>query len=201
MSPHKRTFRLLAVLTSLALVWVTTTASSAGAAEGLDSEVVRLVRLIDDPDDSVGPPRWLVALISEHFPASERERAFKVSFCESRWDPDAENPRSSATGLFQFLRKTWNWVADSTGSPSFAQGGPYDPEWAVRNAAWLAENGGWQHWAPSRACWRNIELPPLPTLDTRSATQGELMSIVEDRLTLHALSARSLPPVPGVLVP
>ncbi len=31
----------------------------------------------------------------------------RIAFCESRFDPSARNPSSTASGLFQFLTSTW----------------------------------------------------------------------------------------------
>lgn len=92
-------------------------------------------------------------LVEKYFPAWEVERALDVIWCESRYDPNADNPNSSAAGLWQFIRSTWNWVAGVLGLPSYDAGGPYDPDHATRAAAWLSSNGGWQHWNASRGCW------------------------------------------------
>jgi hypothetical protein len=70
---------------------------------------------------------------------------------ESRGFADADNPRSSAAGLFQFIRKTWDGVAAKTGTGDYASGAPYRPCANVRNAAWLATNSGWHHW-PRFSC-------------------------------------------------
>ena len=65
----------------------------------------------------------------------------------------AKNPRSSAAGLFQFLRSTWDdMVAPHTGSPSYDEGGPYDPTWSVINAAWLYYAEGRTQWNAARNC-------------------------------------------------
>ena len=88
--------------------------------------------------------RWR-PLVERHFAAGDVGTALRIIGCESGGDPDAKNAGSSAAGLFQFLKGTWDWVAPLTGSPSYVQGGPYDPEWAVINAAVLAEDS-WTHW-------------------------------------------------------
>jgi hypothetical protein len=36
------------------------------------------------------------------------EDALRIAKCESEFDPDAENENGSATGVYQFIRKTWN---------------------------------------------------------------------------------------------
>lgn len=88
-------------------------------------------------------------LVAAHFPPGQVDTAMRVLACESAGDPNAKNPRSSAAGLWQFIRSTWDGVAQVLGLPSYDQGGPYDPEAATRAARWLALDsrwGGWQHW-------------------------------------------------------
>ena len=89
--------------------------------------------------------RWR-AFLELEFPEGWVDWGLRIIACESRGDPDAKNRRSSAAGLFQFLRDTWDWVAESTRSPSYADGGPYHPLWNIRNAAWLLDHGGTSHW-------------------------------------------------------
>ncbi len=89
--------------------------------------------------------RWR-SLVALHFPAEWTDWALRIIACESGGDPAAKNRRSSATGLFQFLRSTWNWVSEETGAPRYRDGGPLLPWWNVRNAAWLLDNGGPAHW-------------------------------------------------------
>ena len=85
-------------------------------------------------------------LISMHFPEEWHEWALNVSWCESRWYTRAENPRSTAAGLWQFLRSTWNWVAGETGTGSYESGAVFDAHANAINAAWLVQNGGPSHW-------------------------------------------------------
>ena len=64
-------------------------------------------------------------------------------------DPDSKNPRSSAAGLFQFLRGTWdNMVPASVTGGSYDSGQVYDPVANVRSAAWLQAAAGWSQWSP-----------------------------------------------------
>ncbi len=90
--------------------------------------------------------RWR-PLVEAHFRAGDVDTALRIIACESRGNPDAKNPGSSAAGLWQFLKATWNRVAQSTGSPTYNERGPYDPTWATINAAWLRDRGsGWNQW-------------------------------------------------------
>ena len=89
--------------------------------------------------------RWR-ALVATYFPTENVDAALSVLSCESQGNEWADNPRSSALGLWQFLRSTWNWVASEIGAPVYPSG-PLDPEWATQGAAWLWINGGPQHWS------------------------------------------------------
>lgn len=92
-------------------------------------------------------------LVEAYFPTHEVETALCVSWLESKWNPDAKNPRSTAAGLWQFLRETWDRAADALGLPTYAEDGPYDPNDATRAAAWLQARGtGWRQWAVYSSC-------------------------------------------------
>ncbi len=67
-------------------------------------------------------------------------------------NPNADNPRSSAAGLFQFLRKTWNRVPLSVTGGSYDSGMVYDPEANVAAAAWLQSHSGWGQWTVYPLC-------------------------------------------------
>ncbi len=88
------------------------------------------------------------SLVQQFFPASRVNEALDILDCESNGDPDALNPYSGASGLFQFLPSTW-----ATTSPNAGYGGasPFDPEANVATAAWLGnryEELGYYFWHP-----------------------------------------------------
>ena len=102
--------------------------------------------------NAVGVERWR-SLVEKYFAPRDVGKALCIIGRESGGNPNAKNVRSSAAGMWQFLRSTWDWVAESTGSPSYADGGPYDPVWATVNALWLVEHGGgWGHWVTNMSC-------------------------------------------------
>ncbi len=96
--------------------------------------------------------RWR-GLVQQFFPANRVEEALRIIDCESNGDPDAYNPYSGASGLFQFLPSTW-----ATTAPKAGYGGAsiFDPEANTASAAWLAnryEELGqyyWQAWSCRR---------------------------------------------------
>lgn len=92
--------------------------------------------------------RQLVALF---FEPEHVDRAVRVITCESGGDPDAKNPSSSASGLFQHLGSLWG---DRIVKAGWEGADIWDPVANVGVAAWLVyEGGGWGHWNPSRYCW------------------------------------------------
>ena len=78
--------------------------------------------------------RWR-PLVETYFPANRVEEALRILDCESNGDPDAYNPYSGASGLFQFLPSTWASTAPKAGYPDAS---PFEPEPNVASAAWLA---------------------------------------------------------------
>jgi hypothetical protein len=81
------------------------------------------------------------ALVSLYFQPEDVNRAVRVAWCESRFDPDSVNLRTGATGLFQHLPKYWEERASSAGFPGYD---PANPEASTAAAAWAVyEGGGW----------------------------------------------------------
>jgi soluble lytic murein transglycosylase-like protein len=73
--------------------------------------------------------------VERFFPAGRVEEALRIMGCESNGDPNAYNPYSGASGLFQFLPSTWATTAPRAGYPNAS---PFDPEANTASAAWLA---------------------------------------------------------------
>lgn len=92
--------------------------------------------------------RWR-SLVESFFPSHRVEEALRIIDCESNGDPDAYNPYSGASGLFQFIPSTWVTTAPRAGYPGAS---PFDPEANTASAAWLAneyQRQGkyyWQAW-------------------------------------------------------
>jgi hypothetical protein len=69
---------------------------------------------------------------------------------ESRGNPRAENPTSSASGLFQFLDGTWRAYARESGVGARyarASSAPPSVQWAL--ARWVVEHKGRYPWKPT----------------------------------------------------
>jgi hypothetical protein len=71
------------------------------------------------------------------------DAALRVAACESGFNPGAKNPRSSASGMFQFLSSTW----ERTTGESYP-GNVFDAESNIAAAAKLSKGGSdWGQWS------------------------------------------------------
>lgn len=110
--------------------------------ESLTQRPVRSV-MLDDVE------QWRL-LVQMYFDRSDVQDALSVLECESGGDAEAKNRRSSARGLFQFLRGTWKYASTGAG---FGGADPYDPEANIASAAWLVAQSrdsgqsAWHHWS------------------------------------------------------
>ena len=101
--------------------------------------------LVNRPANPI-PPEQVEALLAASFLEPDMPWARRVSFCESGWNSNAKNRSSTAAGMFQFLRGTWNWVAGVLGFGDYDSGAVYDASLNVQAAAWLYYNEGPSHW-------------------------------------------------------
>lgn len=103
-----------------------------------------------DPGPSYGPQidQW-TPLVIKYWPAELVPWARAIMKCESGGNEWAKNRRSTAAGLFQFLRSTWDrGPAPALGLPAYWTGAPYVAEWNIQAAAWLYANwGGESQWS------------------------------------------------------
>ena len=52
-------------------------------------------------------PQELIIVLAEQY-GVEVDTALRIAKCESRYDPEARNSRSSAKGVYQFIDRTWS---------------------------------------------------------------------------------------------
>jgi hypothetical protein len=84
-------------------------------------------------------------LVTRFFAAEDVNRAVRIAWCESRFDPTSTNLRTGAVGLFQHLPQYWAERASQAGYPG---ADPTDPEASTAAAAWAVYNeGGWDTFA------------------------------------------------------
>ena len=76
-----------------------------------------------------------------------------IAKCESRFNPRAKNPKSSASGIFQIIKSTWEETMLRMELPTSTD--VFDPEINIEAAMFLlSQDGGVNHWESSRACWQ-----------------------------------------------
>lgn len=71
---------------------------------------------------------------------------YDVAQCESSWQRDAKNPKSTASGILQFLDGTANWVYESIYGKELNPEMKNDPRLQVEMALWLYERYHLDHW-------------------------------------------------------
>lgn len=102
------------------------------------------------PQDVTSVEDWR-PIVAEFFRPADVSRALRILRCESRGDPRAKNPVSTASGLFQHLGSAWTHRSARAG---WEGADIFDPVANAAVAAWLVyEGGGWSHWNASRHCW------------------------------------------------
>lgn len=82
------------------------------------------------------------ALAELYFEPQDVNRAVRIAWCESRFDPNATDLRTGGVGLFNHLPRYWDERADNAG---FSGADPTDPKASTAAAAWEVYNGaGWE---------------------------------------------------------
>lgn len=84
-------------------------------------------------------------LVAAHFEGADVNRAIRVAWCASSFNPSSINPATGASGLFQHLPENWAEHSAAAGRPAASI---FDPEANVAVAAWMLYElpGGWSHW-------------------------------------------------------
>lgn len=84
-------------------------------------------------------------LVTDSFRPEDVNRAIRIAWCESGFNPAAVNPATGAAGLFQLPPADWAAWASAAGHPG---ADIVDPEANVAVAAWLLyeQPGGWSRW-------------------------------------------------------
>ena len=102
------------------------------------------------PKEDEVDPYSLVWYFSRKYNA-DLSLAIKIADCESNWDVDAKNSKSTAYGVFQMLNGTFEHVKKLSGLP--LKRGVLKDE--VEAAIWLLKNEGVKHWNASAKCWND----------------------------------------------
>ena len=100
------------------------------------------------PTKIVPPPgyRWVGRIIRHDFrPLGWKN--YKMAMCvanrESRFDPNAYNPQSGASGVFQFIPSSWKYYSEKAGYGGVS---PFKARANVGTAAWVVQHVGWSPW-------------------------------------------------------
>ena len=80
--------------------------------------------------------------------------ALSIAYCESRFDPKAKNPSSTASGLAQFIKSTWRETMLRMDYPTSSN--VFDPELHTEAFIWLLKEDGTSHWSSSKSCWSKM---------------------------------------------
>lgn len=113
--------------------------SPAGHAYAVEPKIIPSPTPRPKPTDPEGLIRY--------FFVSEGARAVKVAFCESSLDPRKTNSTSSASGLFQILKGTWESYQ--------CEGNPFNAEDNIKCAYKIYQANGWgssASWGASQHC-------------------------------------------------
>jgi len=113
--------------------------------EEVDPIVVEIPKVIPEPNKEVSD---LIKHYAKEYGADEK-LALNVACAEScmrdgediKFNTNAKNPRSTASGVFQFIKGTWE---------HFCDGEVFDPDDNVKCGVKLLANGGIAHWEASR---------------------------------------------------
>ena len=121
--------------------------------DGAEAEPVTADQLLsgdsteeEAPLDTVPTHGWLSempvrALVTRDFRPEDVNRAIRVAWCQSRFNPSSSDPQTGGTGLFHHLPEFWEARAEAV---DFAGAEPSDPEANVAAAAYAVyEEGGW----------------------------------------------------------
>lgn len=108
---------------------------------GETDEEAELAPLNTVPTDGWLSGMQMRALVSRYFEPEDVNRAIRVAWCESRFNPTSTDLETGGTGLFHHLPEFWPARADAA---DFSGAEPTDPEANVAAAAYAVyEEGGW----------------------------------------------------------
>jgi hypothetical protein len=117
-----------------------TAAADTGKSAGADDAAVA-TGTIASPETGWLSEVEVRALVSLYFKPEDVNRAIRVAWCESRFDPESVDLRDGGIGLFHHLPQYWEQRADNAGFPGAR---PTDSEASTAAAAWeVYDGGGW----------------------------------------------------------
>jgi hypothetical protein len=105
------------------------------------------------PAPTLGPDEVAAEIVRRaSYHGADAATMLRVATCESRLDPNAVNPSSGATGVFQWLPPANAWAATPHSRQVniwalYRQGDPDAVFWDIDGAAWAFAHNMQSHWA------------------------------------------------------
>lgn len=92
-------------------------------------------------------------------------KALAIAECESQFRTKIKNPSatSTATGVFQFVDKTWFQTMKQMGLPTTTP--KTEPHYNIEAGLFLLDKEGDKHWAASKSCWQPKYMEYLQSVD------------------------------------
>jgi len=110
------------------------------------------MRVPEEPKVEVSLNRcFLKANLSHNFIKIEPRTTLieRIILCESGNDCTAQNPKSTAFGICQFINGTWSYVQEKW-DMELDRDNYYDQYYACKR---LLKEESWVHWESSKECW------------------------------------------------
>jgi hypothetical protein len=108
----------------------------------LTAPIAEVRRLGTRPLGAAGDMVQIIRDAAARWGADETQ-LLRVAYCESRYNPNAYNPPSGASGLFQFLATTW---APNSVRAGYAGASVFDPVANANTAAYMFSVGQARQW-------------------------------------------------------
>lgn len=95
------------------------------------------------------PPNPYMPMIQKYFPPQEQNNASNVMFKESSFNPTLIHPNQDQYGSRDYGAYQFNdhWQGPNLAAHGLTIADMLDPETAIKFAAWLQSQQGWQPWA------------------------------------------------------
>lgn len=87
-------------------------------------------------------------------PAHEKDALFnRIAYCESRNNPQAKNSHSTASGRFQFIKKSWKYYGQKYWGDEWVTKDIFDYDTNTELAWYVYNLRGTKDWEESSWCW------------------------------------------------